>query len=126
MTTTPLVTDTAPAVLATDAAQTAAKLADVRERIRELKKDEETLAAQLRAELGRGSFRSTDGLLSMTIRETRKFDASLAATVLAGTPWLPLVQRMVVDRNLAKEVLPPELFGACQAASGKDTVSFGP
>lgn len=108
--------------LSPDAAATVAKLAAVLEQIHQLQADAETYKAQLRDTLGSGAY-TINGQPAVSITPTRRFDAAHAEQVLPAQ-WLDTVRRTVVDAKVAKELLPPALFSACQVESGKPTVKL--
>lgn len=111
-----------PPELDPDAAATVAKLAAVLEQIRQLQADAETYKTQLRDVLSAGAY-TVNGQPALSITPTRRFDPAHAEQVLPPQ-WLTAVQRPVVDGKLAKELLPPALFAACQIESGKPAVKL--
>lgn len=105
-----------------DAAATVAKLRAVLEQIRQLEADADIYKAQLRDALGAGAY-TVGGKPALSITPTRRFDAAHAEQILPPQ-WLDAVRRPVVDAKLAKELLPPALFAACQVESAKPTVKL--
>jgi hypothetical protein len=75
--------------------------------------------AYLAEALGRG--RHVAGAAKVSVDRQRRFSAERAALVLPPD-WLARCTRSVVDTALARNVLPPDLFRACQTESNEWTV----
>lgn len=78
------------------------------------------LRAQM-ADLGEGRHDGSAGRISVT--RTKRFDKRTAATVLADHPEvLASVTETAISGSLAKKVLPPVLYEACQVQAPTPTV----
>lgn len=100
-------------------------LAELDVRKREVEAEMESIKAQLRAELKRGTY-TIQGVPALSLKPTRRFDPKKAETLLANRPdLLEQVQVKVVDTKLARQKLAPEVYELCQTEGPKDTVQLG-
>jgi hypothetical protein len=101
-------------------AATVNKLIAINAAIKDLTEEAESLKAQLRKALDVGEY-TVDGKPALSVSETRKFDAALAARVIPPD-LLPGVQISTISRAQALEMLPAELYAQCQSVSPKRTI----
>lgn len=95
------------------------RLADILDRIRALEDEAAICKAWLARALGEGSHRF--GPVTCSISHQRRFSTAQAAHVLPAD-WLTQVMRPAIDTKVAKDVLPPELYRACQTQLPNPTV----
>lgn len=102
------------------AAAIARRLTEVVAAKAELENEERFLRERLRAMLPTGTTHAGDNIIM--IRPNRRFDQTLAASVL--TPYeLQTVQAITISSTRAREMLSPERYAACQAITGAPIVT---
>jgi len=94
-----------------DAIEAVSRLLDIQDRMSLLDDEAKAIKAWLSGELGEGKHRV--GPVTYSIYRSTRFSTRRAADVLPEN-WLALVSRPSIDAKIARDVLPPELYSACQ------------
>ena len=94
-----------------DAKEAVARLLDIQERMALLDDEARSLKAWLTAEKGEGKHRV--GPVTCSIYRSVLFSSRRALDVLPPQ-WLAQVSRPQIDAKLCKDILPDELYAACQ------------
>lgn len=103
-------------------AETVAQLAAITEQIKELTEEADKLKGFLRGDLEPGAY-TVDGRPALSITPTRRFDPTLAVTVVPNE-LLRLITVETIDGKRAKQILPPALYERCQKESPTATVKL--
>lgn len=101
------------------AVATWARLAAVRDKIRDLKAEEEEIKAALQG-LGPGQYLA-GGAPVFTVAPNRKFSPDAARAVLTDDE-IAACTVTVLDREAVERTVSPERYSACQVASGKPVI----
>jgi len=96
----------------------ALRLADVLCTVEELEAEASRLRASLAQRLGEGTH--TLGKVKATVYPQRRFDPALAVRTLDPS-LIPAIMKPTIDSTLARRVLTPEQYAACQSV-GRMTV----